>query len=133
MPPCLQLPYLFELRVEGALMRVGLPNGPGGDYRSMAGVDSVTTRVALRDAALLAIYVIPICPVSGWPFERGLGTGPGLVVLRVGAVRAIGVRLAVAPAAAGVAVHSAEDVAVQTAEPSAPAPAWAVAASAALA
>ena len=131
MPSCSQRTSLLKRRLEGALMREGPPIGPWGDYRSMAGADSFTSPVALLDAALMALSVIPICPVCGWPFGRGRGAGPGLVVLPVGAVRAMGVRLAVVPAAAGVAVQSAEDVAVQTAEPSAPAPARVVAASAA--
>jgi hypothetical protein len=131
MPPCPQLTSLFKRRLEGALMRVGPPIGPGGDCRSMAGAAAVTTPVVLLDAAFMALSVIPICPVSGWPFGRGRGAGPGLVVLPVDAVRAMGLRLAVATAAAVGAVHSAEDVAVQTAEPLAPAPTRAVAVSAA--
>ena len=131
MPPCSQLRYLLELRVEGALVRVGPPNGLGGHCRSMAGADSVTTPIDLLDAASMALSVIPICPIFGWTFGRGRGADPGLTVLPVGAVRAMGVRLSVGPAAAGVAVHSTEDVAVQTVEALAPAPTRAVAASAA--
>jgi hypothetical protein len=89
-------------------------------------VDRVRT-----SAAMMAFSVIPICPVFGWTFGRGRGAGPGPAVLPVGAAHAMAVRLAVAPVAAGVAVHSSEDLAVEKAEPLAPALTRAVAASAA--
>jgi hypothetical protein len=93
----------------------------------MAGADSVITPVALLDSASMALFIIPICPAFGWLFGRGRGAGSGLAGLPVVAVRAMVVRLAVAPAAAGGAVHSAEDVAVETAAALAPAPTRAVA------